>query len=128
VTTLAVVLSFAFAGHPAKVDRPKLRCRTRACHERVARKACSNQTPIPCIRRAALRYRVSFQMLKRKAWCESRFDPGASNGSHVGVFQFAWATWATTRYADHSPWFAKWNALAAAELHAEGRGNEWECS
>jgi hypothetical protein len=24
------------------------------------------------------------------AWCESRFDPGATNGSHRGLFQMNW--------------------------------------
>jgi hypothetical protein len=70
-------------------------------------------------------------MLKRKAWCESRFDPNASNGAHVGIFQFRVvfpSTWATTPYAEHSPWFAKWNALAAGYMHAVGRGGEWTCA
>jgi hypothetical protein len=129
MTALAVAFSLAFTGHPApKLERPRPRCRTRACVERVARKQCSNEHPVPCIRRAALRYRVSFTMLHRKAWCESRMQPWAWNSSGaMGLLQFMPQTWATTPYAEHSPWYAKWNALAAAWAHHVGRGNEWAC-
>jgi hypothetical protein len=119
-------LAAALAVTPAATKPPEP-CHTKRCTERVARKACSNHRPVPCIQRAALHYRVSFSMLKRKAWCESRFKADATNGEHVGVFQFAWGTWGTTPYAQHSPWFAKWSSLAAAYMHAVGRGREWEC-
>jgi hypothetical protein len=35
-------------------------------------------------------YRV---WLKRLAWCESRNDPDASNGTHFGLYQFDLQTW-----------------------------------
>jgi len=102
-------------------------CHTPACDERVAARWCSQARVVSCIHRAALRWNVSYPMLRRKAWCESRLDPYATNGTHVGVFQFLWSTWATTPYARRSPWRAKWNALGAAWMHAHGRGNEWAC-
>lgn len=105
-------------------------CATRACEERVARKQCSQARPIPCIRRAALHWRVDFHMLLRKARCESTLNPYARNGVHAGLFQFRVATpstWATTPYARRSPWSAKWNSLAAAWMHRVHRGSEWAC-
>lgn len=105
-------------------------CETKRCDERVARKQCSNSRPVACIRRAALRWRVSFRMLLRKARCESTLNPLASNGPHAGLFQFRIgppSTWSTTPYAQRSPWRAKWNALAAGWMHHVGRGGEWAC-
>jgi hypothetical protein len=105
-------------------------CNSRSCVERVAARQCSQHRPVPCIRRAAMRWRVSFAMLLRKARCESTLNPFAANGVHAGLFQFriaAPSTWATTPYARRSPWRAKWNALAAGWMHAAGRGGEWAC-
>lgn len=104
-------------------------CQTQRCEERVARK-CSQTRVVPCIRRAAIHWRVDFQMLLRKARCESTLNPLAANGVHAGLFQFrvaAPSTWASTPYARRSPWRAKWNALAAAWMHRVGRGGEWSC-
>jgi hypothetical protein len=105
-------------------------CQTKACLERVARKQCSQRRPVPCIRRAAIHWRVSFPMLLRKARCESGLNPRAANGVHAGLFQFrvaAPSTWATTPYARRSPWLAKWSSLAAGWMHHVGRGGEWSC-
>lgn len=105
-------------------------CNTRACDERVAAKNCSQARVLPCIRRAAIRWNVSYPTLKRKAWCESRFNPYARNPSgSSGLFQFLPSTWATTPYRHQSIWSAKYSALAAAWMHSAGvgRGHEWEC-
>jgi hypothetical protein len=105
-------------------------CHDRRCSERVAAKQCSQARPVPCIRRAALRWRVDFATLLRKARCESTLDPLAVNGVHAGLFQFrivAPSTWATTPYAQRSPWRAKWSSLAAGFMHHVGRGDEWSC-
>lgn len=106
-------------------------CQTPACEERVAADQCAQTRPVPCILRAALRWRVSFSMLLRKARCESRLNPFAINGTHVGLFQFSVSgpsTWATTPYAAQSPWIARWSALAAGWMHHVGRGGEWACA
>lgn len=117
LTVLAAATTPAVAG-----------CQTRACEERVAAKQCSQKRVVPCIRRAALRWRVDFQMLLRKARCESKLDPYAQNPSgSSGLFQFLPSTWATTPYRRRSIWRAKWNALAAAWAHSVGRGGEWVC-
>jgi hypothetical protein len=111
------------AEHP-----PPVPCASVRCEERVARKQCSNHHPVPCIRRASLHWRVSFTMLHRKAWCESRYVATAANPSGaIGLLQFMPSTWGTTPYRRHSPWFAKWSALAGAWMHRVGRGNEWAC-
>jgi soluble lytic murein transglycosylase-like protein len=111
------------AEHPQPVP-----CASVSCEERVARKQCSNHRPVPCIRRASLHWRVSFTMLHRKAWCESRYVATAANPSGaIGLLQFMPSTWGTTPYAGHSPWYAKWSALAGAWMHRVGRGGEWTC-
>lgn len=103
-------------------------CHNRSCLERVAAKQCSQKRVVPCIRRAAIRWRVSFPMLLRKARCESGLNPYARNGVHAGLFQFNYpGTWGTTPYARRSPWRAKWNSLAAGYMHHVGRGGEWSC-
>jgi len=90
--------------------------------------ACSNARPVPCILRAALHWRVDTSTLVRKARCESHLNPFAHNPSGAtGLFQFIPSTFASTPYADHSPWRAKWSALAAAWMHRVGRGGEWAC-
>lgn len=124
-----------------KKTRPAV-CKTRECAIRVARKKCSQRKPIPCIKRAALHYRVAFTMLVRKARCETAgtFNPYAvlgrpfnprpisvGSGTPVGLFQFKPGTFWTTPYARRSPWRAKWASLAAGWMHRVGRGGEWEC-
>lgn len=116
LTVLAAATTPAMAG-----------CQTRACEERVGAKQCSQKRVVPCIRRAALRWRVDFRMLLRKARCESGLNPHASNGVHIGLFQFNPGTFASTPYAGRDPWRAKWNALAAGWMHHVGRGGEWVC-
>jgi hypothetical protein len=111
-------------------DRHRVkRYKTRYMRDRHAT-TCSQSNVVSCIRDAARKYRVSFPMLLRKARCESGLNPYATNGAHDGLFQFRTAspsTWGTTPYAGKSYWTAKWNALAAAWMHAQGRGAEWEC-
>lgn len=103
-------------------------CETKDCIERVARKQCAQHRPVPCIRRAALHWDVPTSLLVRKARCESRLRPWAWNPSGAaGLFQFLPSTWQTTPYADENLWRAKWAALGAAWMHAEGRGGEWAC-
>lgn len=122
VVVLAVLAAATTSAHA------KRGCQTRACEERVAAKQCSQTRVVPCIRRAALRWRVDFRMLLRKARCESGLDPYASNGVHIGLFQFNPGTYASTPYDGRDPWRAKWNALAAGFMHHVGRGGEWVCS
>lgn len=104
-------------------------CQTKKCNERVAAKKCSQKRVVPCIERAALRWRVSFAMLLRKARCESSLNPYAVGfGIHRGLFQFNWpGTWNTTPYRRYNAFSAKWNSLAAGWMHAVGRGGEWQC-
>ena len=131
-TTLALLAALLFASQAAAPDEghssTQPTCQTRQCAEKVARKRCSNQRPVPCVRRAALHWRVSEGMIVRKAWCESRMNPAAiSPAGHLGLFQFAPGTWEGLRYRDHDPLHAKWNALAAGFMHHLGRGGEWAC-
>lgn len=110
-------------------------CNTTACGRRVERRTIDyrlrhrcNHDVVACIDRAAYLHRVSGSMLRRRAWCESRLNPAASNGTHFGLFQFLPSTYATTPYAGRgSIWSAKWNSLAAAWMQRVGRGAEWAC-
>jgi len=101
----------------------------RCVHECRARVRCERGRVGSCIHRAAIRYRVGWSMLRRKAWCESRLRPWAYNaGSGAsGLFQFLPSTWRTTPYGRRSIWSAKWSALAAGWMHAHGRGGEGSC-
>ena len=126
LTAAVVLATLVAAAAPAALAHHG--CHTRKCNERVAAKRCSQTRVLPCIERAALRWRVSYRMLKRKSWCESRHNPWARNGVHIGLFQFNPGTFATTPYASRDPWRAKWNALAAGWMHHVGRGNEWVCA
>jgi soluble lytic murein transglycosylase-like protein len=105
-------------------------CASSECEERVARHRCRLGSVTECIDRAAMRWHVSAGMLRRKAWCESRWRPGAVNPSSgaAGLFQFLWSTWATTPYARRSPFNAEYSSLAAGWMHAVGRGGEWACA
>ena len=118
---VATVVALVGGGHDG--------CQDAACVERVAARWCAGGRVVSCVHRAALRWQVAYPMLRRKAWCESRMDPGAVNAQTgaMGLFQFLGSTWATTPYAGRSPWWAKWNALAAGWMHHVGRGGEWAC-
>lgn len=64
----------------------------------------------------------------RIPWCESRWNPWAvSRGGHVGLYQFARSTWATTPYRRRWIFSARWQAFAAAWMLAQGRAGEWAC-
>lgn len=78
---------------------------------------------------AAVAYRVDEGVLRRRAWCESRFVTGAVNKGTgaTGLFQFLRSTWNTTPYARFSRLDAFANALAAAWMIVVGRGSEWAC-
>lgn len=59
------------------------------------------------------------------AWCESRFDPGATNGPHVGVWQINARLWGhlgfDLRDIDQA------TQAAAVILDVQGIG-AWTCS
>lgn len=102
-------------------------CKSDTCRERVARKQCARGQVRSCILRAAYTHHQPYGDLLRVAYCESTLNPRATNGTHLGLFQFLPSTWATTRYARRDPWSAKWNALAAAWMWRVGRRGEWAC-
>ncbi|HKV67858.1 MAG TPA: transglycosylase SLT domain-containing protein [Gaiellales bacterium] len=104
-------------------------CQTDRCDLRVSRRACWRGDVGACIHHAAARWRVPEGLLRRRAWCESRMNPGAYNASSgsSGLFQFIPSTWRTTPYARRSIWSAHYNALAAAWMVRVGRGGEWVC-
>jgi soluble lytic murein transglycosylase-like protein len=104
-------------------------CNTDSCAERVAERRCDHGHVGACIHRAAVRWRVSEGLLRRRAWCESRMNPRAYNASSgsSGLFQFIPSTWRTTPYARQSIWSPKWSSLAAAWMVRVGRDGEWVC-
>jgi soluble lytic murein transglycosylase-like protein len=77
---------------------------------------------------AATAYGVDEGTLRRKAWCESHYYPGARNPSGAsGLYQFLPSTFSSTPYRRFSIWSPYANALAAGWMHAHGRGGEWVC-
>jgi hypothetical protein len=126
----AVLAVFLPASPPAE------ECRTRECARRVASERCSQRRPRSCIHFAALRWSVSWTMLRRKAWCETggTFSPYAWNpktvgGEHAtGLFQFLPSTFSSTPYARRSITSARYSSLAAGWMHHVGRGIEWACA
>lgn len=114
------------------VAEAKKGCQTKSCHERVARKQCSQTRPKACVRRAILTYKLTGWQkpwMYRVARCESRWDPYARNPSgSTGLFQFMPGTWATTPYGRRWIYSAKWQSLAAAWMIGRaGRSREWVC-
>lgn len=76
-------------------------------------------------------YNVDPNWLKKIARCESNFNPQADTGLYAGMFQFAAATWISTRNSmglDSNPDLRK-NAeesiRTAAFMLAHGRQNSW---
>lgn len=108
---------------------PGAGCASQDCVERVHAHRCATGSVVSCIDRAALRWSVDRGLLRRRAWCESRMDPGAYNrqSGASGLFQFLPSTWARTPYRRHSVWSAKWSSLGAAWMQHVGRGSEWAC-
>lgn len=119
LTAALATAAIAAPGSCAKAD----------CVERVAARWCEERGRVAsCIHRGAIRWNVSHVTMRRRAWCESRFNRFAHNPSGAsGLFQFLPSTWATTPYAGHSVWSAKWSSLAAAWMQHVGRGGEWIC-
>lgn len=92
-----------------------------------------HRTDVPeAIRLAAFTYGVDRWKMRRIAFCESRLDPGARNGSSgaSGLMQFLPSTWASNRYG--AAGFSVWSPLAAAlgsAYHASRYGwGAWECA
>lgn len=84
---------------------------------------------LQAIRLAAVTYHVPETLLRRRAWCESRYDTAAVNQSSgaAGLFQFIASTWRSTPYAAWSRLDPYASALAAAWMVSVGRGGEWSC-
>ena len=77
---------------------------------------------------AAIAYRVDAGTLIRKGRCESGNWTHFHNASGAsGPWQFLGSTWASTPYASYSSYDPFAAALAAAWMHAHGRGGEWVC-
>jgi soluble lytic murein transglycosylase-like protein len=106
-------------------------CHSRGCVERVAMHQCSQTKVVPCIRRAALHWRVPFRLQLAIARCESGLrawvrNNGGSGSS--GLMQFMPGTFAATPYGRYSILSAKWNALAGAWLLARAGTGPWAAS
>lgn len=119
MTVIAAVIALAMPGGG---------CQTHDCFVRVARDDCNDGMVARCIDHAARRWHVDRYLLRRRAWCESRMNPGAHNPSGAaGLFQFLPSTWRTTPYGRRNIWSPYWNSLAAAWMQHVGRGGEWVC-
>lgn len=63
----------------------------------------------------------------RRTYCESTDDPGASNGSHFGLLQFAASTWASTPFGRFNIYDPVAQELAGGWMTTHGRSGEWTC-
>lgn len=135
------------AAAAAALPQPADQCRTRACNERVAAKACSNSRPRACVERAIITYRLGGEQaawMRRVPHCESTWNPLAyfrrqvaetaierrwaeSQGRSAGLYAFKPSTWRGLRYRAHSLWLAKWSSLGAALMVRSDRRDEWTC-
>jgi len=67
-------------------------------------------------------FRISETKMRAVAWCESRFQPWATNGRYSGLFQLGWSPFGL------SPYDPVANALSAAQTVAhDGSWRQWEC-
>lgn len=71
---------------------------------------------------------VSSDTLIRKGRCESvNWTKFHNKSGAAGPWQFLGSTWASTPFAGFSVYDPVAAALAAAWMHAHGRGGEWVC-
>jgi hypothetical protein len=128
---IATVVALVAASHHDPCDA--------ACQDRVAAKVREatdyrlrhrcNHSVVACIDRAAYLHRVPAGWMRSIAWCESRLNPFASNGTHFGLFQYDWQTWSGSPYARRgSVWSAKWSSLATAWYLRRGQASRWACA
>jgi hypothetical protein len=91
--------------------------------------ACSQADPLDCISYAAHKYGQPVALADQVAWCESRDEWWASNGSDFGLWQFAPGTFAETPYGRYSYWSARWSSLAAMWWWSQGSAgtSQWQC-
>lgn len=125
---IVVVFIAAFSTNVSTAQaHHKIPCHTHYCQVRAANEHCSNRHVKDCIFYAASIYHQDLEAAYRVANCESGFDPHNSNGTDFGLYQFLPSTFATTSYARHSYWEARWSALAAMEMWSWGQKNQWQC-
>ena len=91
-------------------------CQTQACHRRVERRH---------MRHVIRPYR---DWLRRLAWCESRGNPRASNGTHFGLYQFALPTWRAVGGPGHPLNASRLQQSYRAVILLKRVGpGQWEC-
>lgn len=124
---------------PLKANRDALaaqltkeRAHYRADRRRLVR-IIRHRTDVPeAIRLAAFTYGVDRWRMVKIAFCESRLDPGAVNGSsHAsGLMQFLPSTWSRNPYGQAGfSAFDPYAAALGAARHASHYGwGAWECA
>lgn len=104
-------------------------CSSARCIERVARKQCAKDRPVPCVRRAALHWGVPTALQLAIARCESRLRWWAFNPSGAtGLMQILPSTAAGTPYADKPLSSVKWNPMTGAYLLRTQGTAPWNAS
>jgi Transglycosylase SLT domain len=100
-------------------DKPQVRsCKRFQKRKRVAR--CF-------IRRAARHFHQPKRQALYIAWRESRYNWRVTNPSSgtAGLYQFAYRTWKSTPYRDHSRYSPRYAPLAAMWMWAHGGYSHW---
>ena len=112
-----------YQGRTAKQWAARYRRRTRQLqHERAHLRRHWQPTVTYALTLASSATGVPYSQLYAVAWCESRFDPYATNGRYQGLFQLGWSPYGM------SPFDPVANALSAAQtVVRDGGWREWTC-
>jgi hypothetical protein len=95
---------------------------------RLKRTLAYSPTVAEALALASVVYRVPLSTLRRRAFCESRMNPLASNGEAFGILQFLGSTWLSTPFARFSYWSPYASALAGGWMMGPAhRSSEWVC-
>jgi hypothetical protein len=92
---------------------------------------CSQTRTVPCVRRAALHWRIPFWLQLAIARCESGLRaliPNSTGSGSLGLMQFMPSTFRSTPYGRHWILSAKWSALAGAWMIAHVGTGPWNAS
>jgi soluble lytic murein transglycosylase-like protein len=101
------------------------RAKRRVAVRRVLASARNSGGVDHAIRVGAAAYGVSPDRLRAVARCESGFNPAATNGRYVGLFQFGTTLWSTTPVATLSRTDPYAASIAAAWAFSRGMASHW---
>jgi soluble lytic murein transglycosylase-like protein len=102
--------------------------RERRSHKKALQSNGRSDAVSQAIRLAAVAHGVSESRLRSVARCESTFNPHATNGPYLGLFQFGAPLWNQTPYRNFSRTDPYAASQAAAWAFARGWAGHWGCA